>query len=188
MHRMHRIYLETGGRRALGKSEAYQREFAGFQRSRRPDFPTTTPAGRPHPGARASRPHALPLGAAQFPCDAAPGHPAGGYAMGWAEAESWRRCRSSQVEEMNQAVPSLVRAGRPRSRVGCIPRRRRSKGAPSLFVDSLYSFSFTALRRLNADSAWKAEVSPHISPGRWWRDEKELIFSTLIGSMERACG
>ena len=31
-----------------------------------------------HPGTRASRPHALPLRSAQFPCDAAPGHPAGG--------------------------------------------------------------------------------------------------------------
>ena len=30
------------------------------------------------PGARASRPHALPFGAAQFPCDVAPGHPASG--------------------------------------------------------------------------------------------------------------
>ena len=37
---------------------------------------------RRHPGARASRPHAIPLRAAQFPCDAAPGHPAGGTA--WA--------------------------------------------------------------------------------------------------------
>jgi len=34
------------------------------------------------------------LRAAQFPWDAAPGHPAGGNAMGPAEAESWRRCRS----------------------------------------------------------------------------------------------
>ena len=31
-----------------------------------------------HPGTRASRPHALPLRSAQFPCDGAPGHPAGG--------------------------------------------------------------------------------------------------------------
>ncbi len=38
--------------------------------------------------------------------------------MGSAEAESWSRCRSSWVEEMAEAVPRLVRAGRPRSRVG----------------------------------------------------------------------
>ena len=41
--------------------------------------------------------------------------------MGLAEAESWRRCRSSRVEEMAEAVPRIVRAGRPRSRVGFIP-------------------------------------------------------------------
>ena len=76
---------------------------------------------RRHPGARASRPHAIPLRAAQFPCDAAPGHPAGGNGMGSAEAGSWRRCRSSRVEEMAEAVPRIVRAGRPRSRVGFIP-------------------------------------------------------------------
>ena len=41
--------------------------------------------------------------------------------MGPAEAESWRRYRSTRVEEMTEAVPRLVRAGRPRSRVGFIP-------------------------------------------------------------------
>ena len=59
------------------------------------------------PGARASRPHSLRWVAAQFPCDAAPGHPAGENGMGWAEAESWRRCRSSRVEERGEAVPVL---------------------------------------------------------------------------------
>ena len=63
--------------------------------------------GAPHPGARASRPHALPLRAAQFPCDAAPGHRAGGNGMGSAEAESWRLCRASRVEEMGEALPVL---------------------------------------------------------------------------------
>ena len=73
------------------------------------------------PGARASRPHAIPLRAAQFSCDSAPGHPAGGNSMGSAEAESWPRCRSTRVEEMAETVPRLVRAGRPRSRVDFIP-------------------------------------------------------------------
>ena len=72
--------------------------------------------GGAHPGARASRPHALPLRTAQFPCDVAPGHPAGGNAIGPAEAEPRRRCRSDQVEEMGRAVPGFVRAGRPHSR------------------------------------------------------------------------
>ena len=53
---------------------------------------------------------------AQFPSDIAPGHPAGGNRMGPAEAEPWRRCRSIRVEEMGEAVPGFVRAGRPRSR------------------------------------------------------------------------
>ena len=54
--------------------------------------------GGAHPGARASRAHAIPLRAAQFPCDAAPGHHVGGNATGSAQAESWRRCRSTRVE------------------------------------------------------------------------------------------
>ena len=77
--------------------------------------------GGPPPGARASRPHAIPLRAAQFPCDGAPGHPAGGNGMGAAEAESWPRCRSTRVAESAEAVPDMVRAGRPRSRGGIIP-------------------------------------------------------------------
>ena len=41
--------------------------------------------------------------------------------MGSAQSEQWRRCRSTRVEEMTEAVPGPVRAGRPRSRVGFIP-------------------------------------------------------------------
>ena len=37
--------------------------------------------------------------------------------MGPAEAEPWRCCRSIRVEEMGEAIPGFVRAGRPRSRV-----------------------------------------------------------------------
>ena len=74
-----------------------------------------------HPGARASRPHALPSRAAQFPCDVAPGYRAVGNSMSPVQAEPRRRCRSIQVEEMAEAVPESVRAGRPRSRVDCIP-------------------------------------------------------------------
>ena len=59
--------------------------------------------------------------AAQFPCDGAPSLPAGRNAMGPAEAESRRHCRSTRVEKMAEAVPGRVRAGRPRSRVGFIP-------------------------------------------------------------------
>ena len=39
---------------------------------------------------------------------------------GQAGREPGRRCRSTQVAEMDEAVPSIVRAGRPRSRGGVI--------------------------------------------------------------------
>ena len=38
-------------------------------------YPLTAPSGGHPPGARASRPHPVPWVAAQFPCDAATGHP-----------------------------------------------------------------------------------------------------------------
>ena len=59
------------------------------------------------PGARASRPHPLGWVAAQFSREAAPGHPAAGNLMGSAEAESWRRFRSSRVGVRDEAVPVL---------------------------------------------------------------------------------
>ena len=40
------------------------------------------------PGSAGVPPACYPLHAAQFPCDAAPGHSAGGNGMGSAEAES----------------------------------------------------------------------------------------------------
>ena len=56
----------------------------------------------------------LPL---SFPAMRQPAISAGGNRMGPAEAEPWRRCRSIRVEEMGEAMPGFVRAGRPRSRV-----------------------------------------------------------------------
>ena len=94
-----------------------------------------SPARYPHltigttpPGARASRPHAVPSVAAQFPCDVAADRPAGGNRMGPAEAGAGRRCRLIPVEEMAEAAIGFVRAGRPRSRVGMLPLRRDTKG------------------------------------------------------------
>ena len=101
-----------------------------------------------HPGARASRPHAIPLRAAQFPCDGAPVHPAGGNRMGPAQAEPGRLCRSIRVEEMGEALPVLcgrdarapgwassheVVISRSRYR-RCIRPRLVIEGGPSLFV------------------------------------------------------
>ena len=65
-----------------------------------------------------ARPHAMPLRAAQFPRDWAPGNAAGENRMGRTKAGPWRLCRSSRVEEMGEAVPGCLRAGRLRSRVG----------------------------------------------------------------------
>ena len=109
-----------GGRPARRQTGVSQRGQAGFQRSRPPDTPHLT-IGTTPPGARASRPHAVPSVAAQFPCDVAADRPAGGNRMGPAEAETGRRCRLIPVEEMAEAAGGFVRAGRPRSRVGFLP-------------------------------------------------------------------
>ena len=104
-----------GGRPARRQTGVSQRGQAGFQRSRPPDTPHLT-IGTTPPGARASRPHAVPSVAAQFPCDVAADRPAGGNRMGPAEAEAGRRCRLIAVEELAEAAGGFVRAGRPRSR------------------------------------------------------------------------
>ena len=116
-----------GGRSARRQTGVSQRGQAGFQRSRPPDTPHLT-IGTTPPGARASRPHAVPSVAAQFPCDVAADRPAGGNRMGPAEAGAGRRCRLIPVEEMAEAAGGFVRAGRPRSRVGMLPLRRDTKG------------------------------------------------------------
>ena len=114
--------LPSRGGRAPGSQAngIFQRGQAGFQRSRPPDTPHLT-IGTTPPGARASRPHAVPSVAAQFPCDVAADRPAGGNPIGQAEGEPWRRFRLIQVGEMTEAVSGLVRAGRPRSREAIIP-------------------------------------------------------------------
>ena len=63
----------------------------------------------------------VPLDGAELQCNAAGSHPVGGNSSGQAGGEPWRRCRLIQVEEMAEAVPGLVRAGRPRSREAIIP-------------------------------------------------------------------
>ena len=116
-----------GGRPARRQTGVSQRGQAGFQRSRPPDTPHLT-IGTTPPGARASRPHAVPSVAAQFPCDVAADRPAGGNRMGPAEAEAGRRCRLIPVEEMAEAAGGFVRAGRPRSRVGFDHTTNREHG------------------------------------------------------------
>ena len=79
-------------------------------------------------GARASRPHPVPLAAAELQCDAAGSHPVCGNPIGQAEGEPWFRSRSIQVGEMAEAVPGLVRAGRPRSQEAVVHTLDRKHG------------------------------------------------------------
>ncbi len=124
-----------GGRPARRQTGVSQRGQAGFQRSRPPDTLHLT-IGTTPPGARASRPHAVPSVAAQFPCDVAADRPAGGNRMGPAEAEAGRRCRLIPMEEMAEAAGGFVRAGRPRSRGGLPPMtgsHQRDKSAEAFW-------------------------------------------------------
>ena len=83
-------------------------------------------------GARASRPHPVPLAAAELQRDAAGSHPVGGNPIGQAEGEPWRRSRLMQVGEMAEAVPGLVRAGRPRSQEAVIVRAGRPRSQQAI--------------------------------------------------------
>ena len=122
-----------GWRPARGQTGVSQRVHVGFLRSRPPDTPhrislrlaarllrLPLKGGVIALGARASRPHPVPLAAAELQCDAAGSHPVCGNSSGQAEGEPWRRSRLIQVGEMAEAVPGLVRAGRPRSQEAII--------------------------------------------------------------------
>ena len=105
-------------------------------------------------GARASRPHPVPakassragasglstlqaassvrrLAAAELQCDSAGSNPVVGHHISQAEGEQWCRSPLIEVGELGEAVPGLVRAGRPRSQVITPPLResRRSRAA-----------------------------------------------------------
>ena len=131
------------GHKALACSRAtrsFQREHVGFLRSRPPAphrislrlaarlLRLPLKGGVIALGARASRPHTVPLVAAELECDAAGSHPVGGNRIGQAEGEAWRRSRLIQVGEMAEAVPGFVRAGRPRSQVSLHPMTSSDQG------------------------------------------------------------
>ena len=118
---------QGAGARLAGKREFPKGDRSAFREVARRTTPTS-PSGRHHPGARASRPHAVPSVAAQFPCNVAADRPAGGNRMGPAEAEAGRRCRLIPVKEMAEAAGGFVRAGRPRSRVGFPPWHGHTNG------------------------------------------------------------
>ena len=102
-----------GGGWTRGQTGVSQRAHVGFLRSRSAPTPhrislrlaarllqLPLKGGVIALGARASRPHPVPLAAAELQCDAAGSHPVGGNSSGQAEGEPWRRCRLIQVGEM----------------------------------------------------------------------------------------
>ena len=115
---------EPSHRHASRVTGVSQRAPVGSQRSRPPDTPRRT-IGTAPPGSAGVSPACSPLGcrSVSLRCGS-PATPASGNRMGPAEAEPWRRCRSIRGEEMGEAMPRFVRAGRPRSRGGFLPRRR----------------------------------------------------------------
>ena len=101
-------------------------------------------------GARASRPHPVPakassragasglstlqaassvrrLAAAELQCDSAGSNPVVGHHISQAEGEQWCRSPLIEVGELGEAVPGLVRAGRPRSQAITPPLRGESQ-------------------------------------------------------------
>ena len=88
-----------------------------------------------HLGARASRPHPYSLmEAAERQREFAGSHPVDGNGNDQAEGEPRRGCRSIQVGETAEAVPGIVRAGRPRSQVDPFWAVRAVEADPSRLV------------------------------------------------------
>ena len=75
----------------------------------------------------------MPLVANQA-IDAAGSDPVGGNRINQAEGKQWRRSRLIEVGEKAEAVPGLVRAGRPRSREVVIPLHPSFDVHPSDFL------------------------------------------------------
>ena len=173
-----RMIRPPGRGQARGQTGVSQRAPVGSRRSRSLDTPQRT-IGTAHPGARASRPHAVPWVVARFPCDGAPVHPAGGNRRGPAQAEPGRLWRSIRVEEMGEALPVLCGrdarapgwasshdAGISRSRYRrCIRAPLVIEGGPSLFVfirvHSWFAF-FSSDPRGASDNRFRhARHTPH---------------------------
>ena len=113
-----------------------------FEEVARQKSPTAQPDGiawergasRPHPAAANASSRASPwpltlqvassvrcLVAAELQCDSAGSYPVGGHRISQAEGEKWCRSRLIEVGKIAEAVPGLVRAGRPRSQEVVIP-------------------------------------------------------------------
>ena len=152
MHRMHRIFSGNGWLVILGSRKPapdHRRSQLPAQQPlvlfilcidvhkkisiprRRPGSPPPHQGGEIPPGARASRPHPFSfIEAAERQREFAGIHPVGGNGIGQSEGDPGC-CQSIQVGGVAEAVPGLVRAGRPRSRGAIIVRagRPRSRGA-----------------------------------------------------------
>ena len=61
------------------------------------------------------------MAAAELRCESAGSHPVAGHRVSQTEGEQWCRSRLIEVGEMGEALPGLVRAGRPRSQEVGIP-------------------------------------------------------------------
>ena len=147
-----RMIRPAGRGPARGQTGVSHRVQLGFLKSRPPDIPQPR---QPAPGsirrgviglgARASRPHPVPLAAASVrrckpPCRRKRHRPGRRRAMAPLPVDP--------REEMAKAVPGLVRAGRPRSQGAIIPHRHTKgtnqkllvplvvEGGPSVFVSS----------------------------------------------------
>ena len=152
MHRMHRIFSGNGWLVILGSRKPapdHRRSQLPAQQPlvlfilcilcidvhkkisiprRRPGSPPPHQGGEIPPGARASRPHPFSfIEAAERQREFAGIHPVGGNGIGQSEGDPGC-CQSIQVGEMAEAVPGLVRAGRPRSQEA----RHCAGGTPAL--------------------------------------------------------
>ena len=155
MHRMHRIFSGNGWLVILGirkPAPDHRRSQLPAQQPlvlfilcilcidvhkkisiprRRPGSPPPHQGGEIPPGARASRPHPFSfIEAAERQREFAGIHPVGGNGIGQSEGDPGC-CQSIQVGGgVAEAVPGLVRAGRPRSRAIIVRAGRpRSRGA-----------------------------------------------------------
>ena len=152
MHRMHRIFSGNGWLVILGSRKPapdHRRSQLPAQQPlvlfilcilcidvhkkisiprRRPGSPPPHQGGEIPPGARASRPHPFSfIEAAERQREFAGIHPVGGNGIGQSEGDPGC-CQSIQVGGgMAEAVPGLVRAGRPRSRGAIIVRAGRPR-------------------------------------------------------------
>ena len=84
--------------------------------------------GGASPGSAGVPPASCSIGRLAHQHDVAGSHHVGGNHNGQAEGEPWRRCRSILVAEMAEAVPGIVRAGRPRSQEAFIHTINRKQG------------------------------------------------------------